>query len=121
MKLNHLNLTVPDVAATRAFFENHFQFRCTDEKGDNMLVVLYGKDDFILTVMSESFNRNSNHIYPDAFHLGFILDTQDEVDALYKQLLDAAVRLDKPPGKIRNSYGFYFHFQNLMIEIGHYF
>ena len=121
MKLNHLNLTVPDVAATLALFETHFQFRCADEKGDNMLVVLYGEDDFILTIMSESFNRNSNIPYPDAFHFGFILDTQEEVDKLYLELKNATITLDKPPGKIRNSYGFYFHFQNLMIEIGHYF
>src|SRR5262245_17697575 len=40
MRLNHLNLTVPDVSQTREFFETYFGLRCVLEKGRNTLVVL---------------------------------------------------------------------------------
>ena len=32
MGLNHLDLAVPDVAATRAFFETYFGFRCLADR-----------------------------------------------------------------------------------------
>ena len=33
MRLNHLNLTVPDVPRTREFFETYFGFRCLADAG----------------------------------------------------------------------------------------
>jgi catechol 2,3-dioxygenase-like lactoylglutathione lyase family enzyme len=32
VRLNHLNLTVPDVQKTRDFFETYFGFRCVAER-----------------------------------------------------------------------------------------
>ena len=121
MQLNHLNLSVSDVASTTAFFEKHFDFTCVDRKGENMLSVLYGKDGFILTLMSDAFNKEGNKIYPNAFHCGFILPTAAEVTNLYNQLKEEGVVLDREPANIRNSFGFYFHFDRLLIEVGHYF
>ncbi|HMI06393.1 MAG TPA: VOC family protein [Flavobacterium sp.] len=120
MKLNHLNITVPNVAGTRHFFETCFNFTCVAEKGNNALVVLHDEAGFILTVMSESFNKNGLSAYPENFHFGFILDTKEEVSQLYGILKNAGIALEHEPGKIRNSFGFYFHFQNLFIKIGHY-
>jgi catechol 2,3-dioxygenase-like lactoylglutathione lyase family enzyme len=120
MNLNHLNLTVPNVAAARSFFERHFNFKCVDVKGDNMLVVLNDDNGFIFTLMSETFNKNGLCNYPQNFHFGFILDSKEEVSNLYEQLKGQGVHLENEPGKIRNSFGFYFYFDNLFIEIGHY-
>lgn len=121
MKLNHLNLTVSDVVAVSTLFEKHFEFTCVDRKGDNMLVVLYGKDDFILTLMSDTFNKNGSNSYPEAFHFGFILSSEEDVTALYHQLKADGLTIERAPAKIRNSFGFYFHYNGLMIEIGYYF
>lgn len=120
MKLNHLNLTVPHVETTRLFFETYFNFQCVDLKGDHLLAVLTGTDGFILTLMSETFNKNGVSSYPQGFHFGFILDSKEEVDALYERLKESKLPIEHAPGKIRNSYGFYFYFDNLFIEIGHY-
>ena len=40
MRLNHLNLTVPEVSRTREFFEKYFDFRCVFERGRDTLAVL---------------------------------------------------------------------------------
>jgi catechol 2,3-dioxygenase-like lactoylglutathione lyase family enzyme len=121
MKLNHLNLSVPNVAETKQFFETYFEFTCVDEKGNNALVVLNGKDNFILTLMSDSFNKSGAFTYPNAFHFGFIFSTEAEVNSIYEKLKNGGITVEHEPGKIRNSYGFYFTFQDrLMIEIGHY-
>ena len=47
MRLNHLNLTVPDVPRTREFFETYFGFRCVAEKGRDALAVLVDESGFL--------------------------------------------------------------------------
>ena len=121
MKLNHLNLTVSNVSDTSTFFEKYFGFSCLDKKGDSVLNVMYGQDGFILTLMSEAFNKTGSQDYPAAFHLGFILPTAEAVTQLYQQLKADGISLEKEPANIRNSFGFYFHYDRLMIEIGYYF
>jgi catechol 2,3-dioxygenase-like lactoylglutathione lyase family enzyme len=121
MKLNHLNLTVTNVAAAKALFVQHFGFTYTEAKGSDMLAVLYGSDGFILTLMSDTFNKTGILDYPAAFHFGFILPKAEEVTALYESLKAGGIAIEKEPAAIRNSFGFYFHFDRLMIEIGHYF
>lgn len=118
MKLNHLNLTVTNVADAITFFETYFSFKCIDIKGDNLIAVLTGKDGFELVLMSETMNKKDNTIYPDAFHIGFKLDSADMVMETYQKLKNGGISVEREPQKIRDSFGFYFHFQNIMIEIG---
>jgi catechol 2,3-dioxygenase-like lactoylglutathione lyase family enzyme len=120
MKLNHLNLTVSDVDSTSTFFETYFGFSSAGTQGSNMLAVLYGKGGFILTLMSDAFNKNGPTAYPEAFHFGFILESAEEVTRLYQQLKAGGVTIGREPTNIRDSFGFYFHFDKLFIEIGYY-
>ncbi len=117
MKLNHLNLIVTDVAAAVIFFETYFDFKCTLTKGDNVIAVLEGENNFTLVVMTQKQGEVS---YPPNFHIGFMSDTKEEVDAVHKKLKNGNILLPGEPGKIRDSYGFYFHFDGIMIEVGHY-
>ena len=50
MKLNHLNLSVPNVSETREFFETYFGFRCVVNRGRDTLAVLVGDDGFVLAL-----------------------------------------------------------------------
>ncbi|HTB33042.1 MAG TPA: VOC family protein [Bacteroidia bacterium] len=118
MKLNHLNLTVTNVAEAIVFFETYFNFKCGDVKGDNLVAVLTGSDGFELVLMSSSMNQKGNITYPDAFHIGFKLDGPNKVNELYKKLKEGGVSLEREPKKIRDSFGFYFYFENIMIEVG---
>ncbi|MGZ4034029.1 MAG: VOC family protein [Bacteroidia bacterium] len=117
MKLNHLNLVVTNIAETVSFFENYFNFKCTQIKGDNIIALLTGTDNFSLVLMTD---KEGNSNYPKDFHIGFMLDTADEVNETYKKLKAGNVKVESEPRKIRDSFGFYFHFDNLFIEVGHY-
>lgn len=120
MTINHLNLPVSNVAEAITFFESYFGLKCIHTKGDNMIAVLKNAADFTLVLMSSKMNRNDNNTYPDAFHIGFMLDNTEQVNKTYLMLKNGGVQLDREPQKIRDSYGFYFYFDNLFIEVGHY-
>ena len=65
-------------------------------------------------------DKNGQATYPDAFHIGFMLDSTDAVTEIYEKLKSAGVDVGQEPKKIRDSFGFYFNFDTLMIEVGHY-
>lgn len=115
IKLNHLNLVVRDVKSATDFFETYFNFKCILLKGEHIISILKGQDDFTLVLMPTVENDLN---YPKAFHIGFMFDTQEEVNALYEKLKAGEVQVGESPKKIRNSYGFYFSFDTLMIEVG---
>jgi catechol 2,3-dioxygenase-like lactoylglutathione lyase family enzyme len=117
MNLNHLNLSIPDVASARSLFESYLGFQCTDTKLNDTLSVLTGADGFILVLMSEQLNQNGNNAYPDSFHIGFYLKDEEEVKARFEILKAAGVHLDQEPQQIRKVFGFYFKHQNILIEI----
>jgi catechol 2,3-dioxygenase-like lactoylglutathione lyase family enzyme len=106
MKLNHLSLSVPDVGTTAAFIKKYFHFEEIENKGNNIIVVLKGKDDFTLVLTTAKTKEES---YPADFHFGFFLDNQEEVWNVFQQLkLDGYIATEAP-SKIRNTFGFYFH------------
>ncbi|NML20869.1 VOC family protein [Pseudoflavitalea sp. G-6-1-2] len=118
MQINHLNFPVSDVAQTRSFFEKHFNFTCREVKGDNMLVVLENETGFVLTLMSTDFNRNGNSVYPDAFHMGFLVNDQETVRSVWKRLSNGGVVLEQEPRNMRGVFGFYLHAPgNILIEV----
>ena|SRR5213595_3539327 len=117
MKLNHINLVVSNVAEAIIFFETYFNFKCTDIKGDNIVAILKGADDFTLVIMT---NKEGKAVYPDAFHIGFMLENTTAVTETYEKLKRGSIDVGQEPRKIRDSFGFYFNFDNIMIEVGHY-
>lgn len=116
MKLNHINLLVTNVADAIKLFETYFGFKCTSIKGEHMVAMLIGADGFTLVLMAA---KNDQANYPDAFHIGFILESEESVTRLYEQLQMGGVVDAHPPKKIRDSFGFYFKFENLLIEVTH--
>ena len=117
MKLNHINLVVSNVAEAIKLFETYFGFKCTETKGDNIAAILKGTDDFTLVIMT---SRNGEATYPDAFHIGFMLDSKEEIIKNYNSLKNGGISVGQEPRKIRESFGFYFNFDNIIIEIGCY-
>jgi catechol 2,3-dioxygenase-like lactoylglutathione lyase family enzyme len=81
MKISHLNIAVPDVAATRSFFETFFDLRCIEAKGDNVLAVLTDEDGVFFLTLS-NFKKNVTPVYPDDFHMGFIRNSVQQVNNL---------------------------------------
>ena len=117
MNLNHINLSVKDIPSARTLFETYFQFQAIDDKPNDTLSVLKGENGFVLVLMNEKMNQNGNHAYPDAFHIGFYLENEMAVIALYDKLKSANISVGREPQKIRKTFGFYFQFQNILIEV----
>ncbi len=120
MTLNHLNLVVPDVSRAILLFETHFGFTCVENKGRDSIAILRNSDDFVLVLMSSRLNKSENVSYPENFHIGFLQKDKESVIQIYEKLQTERLVFESEPRKIRDTFGFYFHFDNVMIEIGTY-
>ncbi|MES2332520.1 MAG: VOC family protein [Bacteroidota bacterium] len=117
MKLNHINLVVTNVAEVIHLFQTCFGFSVAEIKGDNIVAVLKGTDGFTLVLMVD---KDQIVAYPKAFHIGFMQDNIEAVNEMHEKLKTFGADVGDQPKKIRDSFGFYFTFQNIMIEVGHY-
>jgi len=106
MKLNHMNLVVPDVAATAHFLEKHFAFRI-DRLMRDVMAVLTGSDGFVLVI--SHFPNTASFDYPSDFHIGFYQDTKEQVLSVFEALKADGLALEQAPKVIRDRFGFYFY------------
>ena len=105
MKLNHLDLSVSDVARTRDFFVAHFDFICLEDKSEKMSI-LQGADGFVLVLDKLKITDPPN--YPAQFHIGFVLENESEVENKRAELQRAGVEV---PSELRkNTRGTMFYF-----------
>jgi lactoylglutathione lyase len=117
MRLNHVNLTVPDVGETRKFFETHFGFRCVFAPGKEALAVLVDESGLVLTL--NNFDKAERVEYPGAFHIGFMQENREAVDEIYKRLtaagFDAAA-----PREFHGAWTFYLRAPGgFLVEVGY--
>jgi catechol 2,3-dioxygenase-like lactoylglutathione lyase family enzyme len=117
VRLNHVNLTVPDVSEARAFFETYFGLRCVFERGRDMLAVLMDESGFVLTLAN--FDKVDKVEYPGAFHIGFMQESREQVDEIYRRLTSDGIDA-KPPREFHGAWTFYLHAPGgIMVEVGH--
>jgi len=117
MRLNHLNLTVPDVSQTREFFETYFGLRCVLEKGRNTLVVLVDESGFVLTL--NNFEKATTVEYPGAFHIGFMQENRERVDEIHQRLKSAGFDVESPK-EFHGAWTFYFRAPGgFLVEVLH--
>jgi catechol 2,3-dioxygenase-like lactoylglutathione lyase family enzyme len=81
MQLNHMHLSVTNVAAAAAFFVKHFDFTLLETRGNNGLAVLRGENSVVLVLMRLSNSADPDSAYPPMFHLGFLTPCEARVDA----------------------------------------
>jgi catechol 2,3-dioxygenase-like lactoylglutathione lyase family enzyme len=90
MKMNHLNLTVTDVAAAADFLEKYFGLR--KQPGGNKAFIALFDDDYLgLTLM-----KAGQVEYPRTFHIGFSQESEERVNEIYQRLKDDGFEV-KPP------------------------
>jgi len=108
LKFNHVNLTVSDVPTLTDFFERCFNFKVTERRGNGRFSVLNGPDGFILILM---YGKDAVHTsYPPLFHVGFLVQDEQEVTAAYHQIKDAGYEPPAPKLLERGgdpTFGFY--------------
>lgn len=116
MTLNHLNLAVADVPQTQAFLTAYFGLRPVS-KPSPALVVL--RDDAGLLLTLSNFDRAGQVAYPEHFHIGFVQETEAQVDALYERLRADGVEASAPR-RFHGSWTFYLRAPGgLLIEVLH--
>ena len=118
MQLNHLDLPVPDVAATAAFFTTHFDFRLSETRGNNGFALLLGANGFALVLTRR--RAEGAQAYPDNFHVGFLMESDAAVHALHARL-QAAGTHDLPPVSVqRGASLFYVRAPGgILVEVSH--
>ena len=88
MKLNHLDLQVSNVTAAREFFERHFGFRCGYQRREELAML---EDDAGFSFGVSNLFGSPPPIYPNDFHVGFILDSETALRETYDRLRAAGV------------------------------
>lgn len=105
MKLNHLNLTVSDVQAARRFLETYFGLHGMDGfQGDDNFTILFDEDGFALTLMKLGGKGEVN--YPGSFHIGFMQESEEQVNEINQRLKDDGYRVPAPK-RFHGSWTFY--------------
>jgi len=118
MRLNHLDLSVPDVAAATAFFEKAFGFRLLETRGNAGMAILEGDGGFVLVLTRAP--ETGPPLYPKTFHIGFLVACEQAVHEAYERIGRAGIALPDPPAPLRGSLMFYLRGPgNLLVEVSH--
>lgn len=83
MKLNHLDLQVPDVRATAAFLVRHFGLVQTSNPHSPAIAILSDEEGFTLVLQQRAPESAG---YPEGFHIGFLVDAVETVHGRHAQL-----------------------------------
>jgi catechol 2,3-dioxygenase-like lactoylglutathione lyase family enzyme len=122
MRLNHLDLHVADVAATRDFLVHHFGFRHIETRGRDGLAILQDAAGLELVIshpLPKFGGADAASVDANTFHIGFILAEKAEVDRLYERLCAAQAELWHAPQTIRGGWMFYCMAPGrILIEVG---
>jgi catechol 2,3-dioxygenase-like lactoylglutathione lyase family enzyme len=117
MRLNHLDLPVPDVAEARRFFEQWFGFTHERTLGQDGLSILRDESGLVLVLSRRS--RRGPQDFPETFHIGFHLETVNAVQTLYQRLAAAGIA-SAPPTEQRGAFSFYLTAPGgVLVEIAH--
>jgi lactoylglutathione lyase len=101
MALNHLNLTVTDVLATKAFLEKYFDFHAVMEGNEKMTFLSDGS-------MMLSMFKSTDVSYPKDFHIGFLQETEEQVSQINQRLKDDGFDVPEPKRLQGGRWSFYF-------------
>lgn len=99
MILNHLNLTVTDVSASREFLETYFGLKTVGTRA-NSFAALMDEAGMVLTLM-----KGKQVSYPSTFHIGFGQESEEKVNEIHQRLKDDGFDVE-PPQK-SHAYTFY--------------
>ncbi len=101
MQLNHLDLSVPDVAAAAAFFLDGFGFCLLEQRGRGGMAILQGSGMVLV------LTRDPQPVYPASFHIGFLQPTPEAVHAAHQHLLAIGIEVPAAPALMRGTLLFY--------------
>ena len=106
MKLNHLNLTVSNVPDAHRFLEKYFGLKGYNGMEPREGMSFMSDDDGMLLALFRSSQGNDPK-YPAGFHIGFIQDSEDQVNNINQRLREDGYQVPKP-ARLHGSWTFYF-------------
>ena len=114
MKLNHLNLTVTDVLKTHSFLQKHFGLKDFGQlKASEAMGFLSDDNGMVLAL----FRGKGEVKYPAGFHIGFVQQTEEQVNQINQNLREDGCDVPKP-SRMHGSWTFYFNAPGgFMIEV----
>jgi len=89
MRLNHIDLQVPDVQAAATFFEQWLGFEHRSNRASPAIAILHGEGDFSLVLQ----RRAEGESYPANFHVGFLLDDEARVLDFHRRAREAQLSI----------------------------
>ena len=119
MQLNHMHLSVTDVAAAAAFFVKHCDFALLETRGNHGLAVLEGKNNVVLVLMRLANSIDPDKAYPPLFHIGFLTPDEAQVDISHASMKADALDISDIE-LTRGARRFYCKAPGgILVEIGH--
>jgi catechol 2,3-dioxygenase-like lactoylglutathione lyase family enzyme len=122
MRLNHLDLHVPDVAVARDFFVAVFGLTAIETRGRDGLAILNDDTGFelVLSRPIEKFGgADTVSAGVNTYHIGFMLPEREDVDAVYTRLISGGYEAWHEPRAIRGGWLFYaIGPGSILIEVG---
>lgn len=117
--INHLTIRVNDIVRSEEFYGKVLGFELVRKMGQSMAVYKIGKEDTLVIVEAEtSYDPNSRDFRVD--HIGFYLDSKDQVDEMAKYLRNEEVTiLSGPSNRKRGRFVFASDPDGNMIEFFH--
>jgi catechol-2,3-dioxygenase len=106
MKLNHLNLTAKDPVETQAFLARYFELKSMG-KANAKMAFLTDDNGMVLSLMHPSIGREAEVRYPATFHVGFVQESEEQVNEIHRRLKDDGFEVPSP-SKQHGSWTFYF-------------
>jgi catechol 2,3-dioxygenase-like lactoylglutathione lyase family enzyme len=88
MRLNHLDLQVPDVPTTAAFFERYFALTIQSNRSSAAIIIL--SDDSTFTLVLQRRKRDCES-YPEGFHIGFLVEDEAAVRRQHARMVGDGV------------------------------
>ncbi len=91
MDLNHIQLNTTNPEASADFYSRYFGFHKKIRNDRENGYFLWNKDGFLMSI----FKIPENVQFPSWFHIGFRMDSVEEIKELYERLLKDGCKINR--------------------------
>ncbi len=114
MILNHLDLQVTDVQATASFFETFFGLTVETNRRSPTIAFLSDSSGFVLVLQKK---ERPDQVYPEGFHVGFLVDDVATVEQTHQQLLAHGIDVSPIERNNRGTMIYCRHTDGILVEV----
>jgi len=113
MRLNHIDLQVPDVQESARFFERWFCFALISSPSSPAIAILEGEGGFTLVLQ----RKLEDEKYPSQFHIGFLRETEEQVVEFQRRAREAGLAVSDLQRNGRGTLSYLHAPGGLLIEV----